>query len=102
MPLKTTFNCQCTTGCSGAKRRSISRFATAASADDGDLAFAAEHADSAELASEAAAAVSVNVDISQLEVSKSCECSSMAYALCYSCSSATGWAFAFVSVPQLK
>ena len=63
--------------CSGAKRRSISRFATAASADDGDLAFAAEHADSAELASEAAAAVSVDVDISQLEVSKFRECSSM-------------------------
>ena len=68
----TSFNCQCCVYCSGAKRRSISRLANAALADDADLAFAAEHADGADLTSEAAAAVSNGVDISQLEVSKCC------------------------------
>lgn len=54
--------------CSSAKRRSISRLATAASADISELAAEEEHAGNLDGASEAAAAVSVNLDISHLEV----------------------------------
>ena len=54
--------------CRGAKRRSISRLATAATNDDLLLPLEAEEQGSHDAECEAAAAVSANLDINHLEV----------------------------------
>lgn len=58
--------------CSGAKRRSISRLATAASASDADLGVEEEHDRIQDGASQAAAAVSADLDMSHLVVCQLC------------------------------